>query len=161
MQRTAIYAGTFDPLTYGHLDVMQRASRIFERLVVAVAVSRRKQTWFELDERVAIVEQSVSGFKNVEVDSFDGLLVDYAHSRGIGVIVRGLRAISDFEFEFQMALTNRKLSPDIETLFLMPKEEYSYLTSSSIREIAEMGGDYAKFVPSASRNALRKKVDGA
>lgn len=158
MTRLGIYAGTFDPLTLGHLDVVERASRIFDELIVAVAASRSKQTWFSLDERVAIVQKSIENIDNARAESFGGLLVDYADSQGVKLIVRGLRAISDFEVEFQMALTNRKLNPRIETVFLMPKEEYSYLTSSSIREIAEMGGDYSKFVPAASRHALEMKV---
>jgi len=158
MTRLGIYAGTFDPLTLGHLDVVERASRICDELIVAVAASRSKQTWFSLEERVAIVRESVEDIGNARAEAFDGLLVDYAESQGVKLIMRGLRAISDFEFEFQMALTNRKLNPKIETVFLMPKEEYSYLTSSSIREIAEMGGDYSKFVPEASRKALELKV---
>lgn len=158
MTRLGIYAGTFDPLTLGHLDVVERASRICDDLIVAVAASRSKQTWFSLEERVRIVRESLHDIANARAEAFDGLLVDYAASQGVKLIMRGLRAISDFEFEFQMALTNRKLNPDIETVFLMPKEEYSYLTSSSIREIAEMGGDYSKFVPAASRKALALKV---
>jgi pantetheine-phosphate adenylyltransferase len=158
MTRLGIYAGTFDPLTLGHLDVVERAARIFDELIIAVATSRSKQTWFSLEERLRIVGDSVAEIGNVRVDSFDGLLVDYAESQQVKLIVRGLRAISDFEFEFQMALINRKLNPEIETVFLMPKEEYSYLTSSSIREIAEMGGDFNKFVPEPSRIALTAKV---
>jgi pantetheine-phosphate adenylyltransferase len=158
MTSLGIYAGTFDPLTLGHLDVIQRAARIFDELIIAVAASRAKNTWFSLDDRVAIVRDSLGDINNARVESFDGLLVDYAESKGVKIIVRGLRAISDFEFEFQMALTNRKLRPSIETVFLMPKEEYSYLTSSSIREIAEMGGDFAQFVPEASRRSLEAKV---
>ncbi len=158
MEKTAIYAGTFDPLTFGHLDVVKRAARIFDRLIVAVAESRGKNTLFSIDERVAIVAVATANIGNVEVRPFDGLLVEYAKSCGVSVVIRGLRAISDFEFEFQMALTNRKLMPEIETIFLMPKEEYSYVTSSSIREIAEMGGDFGKFVPESCRRALQKKV---
>ena len=158
MTRLGIYAGTFDPLTLGHLDVVERASRIFDELIIAVAASRSKQTWFSLEERVAIVQESIRSIENARAEPFDGLLVDYAESQGVKLIVRGLRAISDFEFEFQMALTNRKLNPEIETVFLMPKEEYSYLTSSSIREIAEMGGDYSKFVSEPSRRALEMRV---
>jgi len=160
MTRAAIYAGTFDPLTMGHLDVIRRAAKIFAALTVAVAENPMKRPMFSLDERVAIVEESVAGLEGVTVKPFSGLLVEYARRRHIHVLVRGLRAISDFEFEFQMALTNRSMAPEIETLFLMPKDEYSYLTSSTVREIAVLGGDYTRFVPEPSRRALEGKVNG-
>jgi pantetheine-phosphate adenylyltransferase len=158
MNRAAIYAGTFDPITVGHIDVVERAARIFPRLVLSVAGSTSKATWFPVEERVAIAREALAGFRNVEVEPFTGLLVEYARRKGIAVIVRGLRAFSDFEFEFQMALTNRKMAPDIETIFLMPKEDYSYISSHTVREIAELGGNVEPFVPPASLAALRRKL---
>jgi len=158
MNRAAIYAGTFDPITLGHLDVIERASRIFPRLVVAVASSTAKKTLFTPSERVGIIREAVAQWRSVEVEAFDGLLVAYARRKRIHVVIRGLRMFSDFEFEFQMALTNRTLAPDVETLFLMPKEDYSYLSSSTVREIAELGGNVAEFVPPASLRALREKL---
>ena len=158
MKLKAVYAGTFDPITLGHVDLIDRAARIFDRLIVAVASSSKKKPLFALKERVELVSKVVESNPKVEVDSFDGLLVEYVHSQGIQVMVRGLRAFSDFEFEFQMALTNRQLAPDIETLFLMPKEDHSYLSSSTVREIAELGGDTRKFVPDLVHVALKKKL---
>lgn len=158
MNRAAIYAGTFDPITLGHLDVIERAARIFNRLIIAVTAGARKQTLFSLEERRALIAETVKPYPNVEVDTFDGLLVDYARSKGVRVLVRGLRAFSDFEFEFQMALTNRKMAPDIETLFLMPKEDYSYVSSSTVREIAQFGGDTRDFVAEPVRRALEAKL---
>ncbi|MGD9874706.1 MAG: pantetheine-phosphate adenylyltransferase [Kiritimatiellia bacterium] len=158
MSSKAIYAGTFDPLTLGHLDLIGRAAGIFDRLILAVAGSTRKETLFTLDERVAMAQESVARFKNVTVESFNGLLVDYARSRQVHVVVRGLRAFSDFEFEFQMALMNRSMAPDVETMFLMPKQDYSYVSSSSVREVAELGGDVTVFVPPAVKRALDNKL---
>lgn len=158
MNRAAIYAGTFDPITLGHLDVIERAVRIFPRLILAVAARSTKDPLFTLEERVAIAREAVAPLPGVEVEPFDGLLVTYARQKRIGVLIRGLRAFSDFEFEFQMALTNRKLAPDIETLFLMPNEDYSYVSSSTVRQIAELGGTVRQFVPEASRRALERKL---
>lgn len=158
MNRAAVYAGTFDPITLGHLDVIERAVSIFPRLILAVAARSTKDPLFTLDERVAIAREAVAAISGVEVEPFDGLLVTYARQKKIGVLIRGLRAFSDFEFEFQMALTNRKLAPDIETLFLMPNEEYSYVSSSTVRQIAELGGTVRQFVPEASRRALERKL---
>ncbi len=157
MMRAAIYAGTFDPITLGHLDVVQRAARVVDKLILAVAVSSRKQPMFSLEERMALARACVKDIPNVEVDEFDGLLVDYARARSVRLLIRGLRAFSDFEFEFQMALTNRKLAPDIETLFLMPNEDYSYISSSTVREVAQHGGDVSDFVPEPVRKALTAK----
>lgn len=157
MNRVAIYAGTFDPLTLGHMDLIRRASRIFERLILAVARSQDKNPLFSLEERLLLVQQSVADLENVEVEPFEGLLVSYAQQKGVHVLVRGLRAFSDFEFEFQMALTNRKMAPALETLFLMPKEEYSYISSSAVREIAELGGDTSMFVPPPVEAAFRER----
>lgn len=157
MIKEAIYAGTFDPLTLGHLDVISRATVVFDRLVLAVAKSDAKSPLFKLDERVSLAKEALVGYPEVEIDTFSGLLVNYARARGIRVLIRGLRAISDFEVEFQMALTNRKMAPDIETIFLMPKEEFSYLSSSMVREVADHGGDTSPFVPPNVEAALRRR----
>jgi len=155
--RTAIYAGTFDPITLGHLDLIARAAKIFDKLILAVSEYSRKQTLFSLKERVAMARRIARKFKNVEVDSFGGLLVDYAKARKVRVLIRGIRAFSDFEFEFQMALTNRKLAPEIETLFLMPNEDFSYLSSSTVREVAMLGGDTRDFVVPIVEQELEAK----
>ena len=153
----AVYPGTFDPLTLGHLDVIERAATMFDTLVLGVANSTPKKTLFSTEERIELARQATAHLGNVEIDSFDGLLVDFAHAKEIRLLVRGLRAFSDFEFEFQMALTNRKMAPDIETIFLMPKEEYSYISSSMVRQITELGGNTAEFVPEAVYEALKAK----
>ncbi|MBU0679580.1 MAG: pantetheine-phosphate adenylyltransferase [Verrucomicrobia bacterium] len=158
MNSTAIYAGTFDPITLGHLDVMERASLIFGKLILAVAESVRKKPLFTLEERVGLAEEASAPFENIEVDSFNGLLVEYARAKKAHVLIRGLRAFSDFEFEFQMALTNRKLAPEIETMFLMPKEEYSYVSSNTVKEIAALGGSFGQFVPLCVGKALKDKL---
>ena len=157
MNQAAMCAGTFDPITMGHLDVIERASRIFPRVVIGVATNSGKNPLFGLEERMELVRQATAHIKGVEVDSFNGLLVDFAESKGIRVIVRGLRAFSDFEYEFQMALTNRKLKPTIETIFLMPKQDYSYVSSSNVRGVAELGGDTSAFVPEPVQRALDAK----
>lgn len=156
--RAAIYPGTFDPITLGHLDVMRRAASVVDRLVVAVAESPRKKLWFDLNERMSMVRDAVSQIANIEVVSFDGLLVEFARQQGIGVLVRGLRAFSDFEYEFQMALSNRKLAPDVETIFLMTSDTYSYISSSVVREVAELGGDTTSLVPPGVQTALRNRA---
>jgi len=153
----AIYAGTFDPLTLGHLDLIERSAEIFDRLILAVVVKPPTDVLFSTEERVAMATDVVKNMKNVEVSAFSGLLVDYARERGVRVLVRGLRAYSDFEYEFQMALTNRKMAPEIETLFMMPKEAHSYVSSSTVREIARLGGDTGDFAPTQVRKALKKK----
>jgi pantetheine-phosphate adenylyltransferase len=158
MKHSAIYPGTFDPLTLGHVDLIERAAQIFERVIVAVVIHSRKQTAFTLDERMEMVRESVRDLPNVEVDAFDGLLVTYARSAGIHVVIRGLRAYSDFEYEFQMALTNRKLAPEIETLFLMPKETYSYISSSTVREVVALGGDVSDFVPPPVKRFIARRL---
>jgi len=157
MNEAAVCAGTFDPITLGHLDVIQRASRIFPRIVIAVATNPGKNPLFSLEERMEMVRQSTAHIKGIEIDDFDGLLVDFAQSKGIRVIVRGLRAFSDFEYEFQMALTNRKLKPEIETIFLMPKQDYSYVSSSNVRTVASLGGDTTQFVPPPVQDALKAR----
>ena len=156
--RRAVYAGTFDPVTFGHLDVAARAAHVFDRLTVAVAEDPRKTLLFGVAERVELARGSMADLANVEVVPFSGLLVNWARAQGIHTLIRGLRAFSDFEYEFQMALTNRKLAPDIETLFLMPNEDFSYVSSSMVREIASLGGDVEKFVPAPVAAALKKKL---
>ena len=153
----AIYPGSFDPITLGHLDVIRRASLIFDRLVVAVAVNEAKHPLFNVRERVEMIEKAVEGLPGVEVAILDGLLVNCARDLGIFVVIRGLRAISDFEFEFQMALMNRRLEPRLETIFLTPQEEYTFLSSRIVKEVARLGGDVSPFVPPhvASRLAER------
>jgi len=147
MQITAIYPGTFDPLTNGHLDLIARASRLYHQVIVAVAVNRGKTPLFSLDERVALVRYVTPEFANVQVIGFDNLLVDCAKEHGAQVILRGLRAVSDFEYEFQLAGMNRRLAPQLETMFLTPAEQYEFISSSMIREIAQMKGDVSCFVP--------------
>ena len=154
----AVYAGTFDPMTFGHVDVATRAAHVFDHLTLAVAEDPRKTLMFTTTERLELAKATLAHLKNVEVVSFGGLLVDWARQRGIHTLIRGLRAFSDFEYEFQMALTNRKLAPDIETMFLMPNEDFSYVSSSMVREIASLGGDAAKFVPPVVAAALQKKL---
>jgi pantetheine-phosphate adenylyltransferase len=156
--RTAIYPGSFDPLTNGHLDVVQRATKLFDRLIVAVAASEGKGPLFPLEERVKMVQESVRHLPNVEVDAFEGLLVEYAERRSAVAVVRGLRAVSDFEFEFQLALMNRKLNERIETIFMMPKDTYTFLSSRIVKEIARLGGDVSAFVPVHVRAALSKTL---
>lgn len=159
--RTVIYPGSFDPITNGHLDVIQRAARIFDRVVVAVAQNDSKQPLFTLAERRRLVAQAVVDVPNAEVDSFEGLLVDYVVSRGACVVLRGLRAVSDFEFEFQLALMNRKLNEQVETIFMMPKDTYTFLSSRMVKEICRLGGNITAFVPSAVELALRRKLGRA
>ena len=156
--RIAIYPGSFDPLTNGHLDVVQRAAKLFDRVIVAVAKNESKHPLFSLDEREALVKKAVAHLPQVETDAFDGLLVEYATARKASAIVRGLRAVSDFEFEFQMALMNRKLDEHIETIFMMPKDTYTFLSSRIVKEIARFGGDVSAFVPSHVQAALQKKL---
>ncbi|HOX03250.1 MAG TPA: pantetheine-phosphate adenylyltransferase [Candidatus Paceibacterota bacterium] len=156
--RTAIYPGSFDPITNGHLDLIQRASLVFGRVIVAVANNDAKNALFSVDERQRLVQQSVTHLANVETDSLTGLLVDYVERRGGDVIIRGLRAVSDFEFEFQLALMNRKLNERIETLFMMPREAFTFLSSRVVKEIARLGGDVGAFVPPHVRAALAEKL---
>ncbi len=157
MRHAAIYPGSFDPVTNGHLDVIGRATRLFDRVIVAVAYNEQKKALFSAAERVELLKKATAGMEGVEVVTFDGLLVDFARQTGAGVVVRGLRAISDFEFEFQMALMNRKLHPDLETCFLTPKEEYTYLSSRIVKEVARLHGQIDSFVPPVAAAALREK----
>ena len=156
--RTAIYPGSFDPFTNGHLDVLQRAAKLFDRVIVAVARSESKRPLFSMAERLEMVAQAVKHLQNVEADSFDGLLVEYADRRSAQAVVRGLRAVSDFEFEFQMALMNRKLNERVETIFMMPKDTYAFLSSRIVKEMAHLGGDVSPFVPAHVRTALSGKL---
>lgn len=157
-KKTAVYPGTFDPITFGHVDVIERAAALFDRVIIAVAVSSAKAALFSVSERIDMIKHCVRHLKNVSVSSFEGLLVDYARSHNAGVIIRGLRAISDFEYEFQMALTNRKISEDITTVFLMPNEKYTYLNSTLVREIAAFGGDVSAFVSKYVLKKLNQKA---
>ena len=159
--RTAIYPGSFDPLTNGHLDVIERAVKLFDHVIVAVASNESKHPLFSLGERVELVRRCIKHLPNAEADSFDGLLVNYANQRNAQAIVRGLRAISDFEFEFQLALMNRKLNEKVETIFMMPKDTYTFLSSRIIKEIARLGGDITAFVPAPVRPDLLEKLKTA
>ena len=159
--RTAIYPGSFDPLTNGHLDVIERAAKLFDQVIVAIANNESKNPLFTSVERRDLVTCSVSGLKNVETDTFDGLLVEYVERRSGQAIVRGLRAVSDFEFEFQLALMNRKLNERVETIFMMPKDTYTFLSSRIVKEIARLGGDISAFVPTQVQSALKVKFGGS
>ncbi|GAB4388580.1 MAG: pantetheine-phosphate adenylyltransferase [Thermodesulfovibrionales bacterium] len=159
MKRIGIYPGTFDPVTNGHLDLVRRGLGIFDQVIIAVAPTPRKQPLFTLEERVELIREAV-GRRNVKVEPFDGLLVDYVRSRKGAAIIRGLRAVSDFEYEFQMALMNRRLGADIETVFMMPAEEYTFLTSTIIKEVASLGGSVKGLVPDNVARALRRKFGG-
>jgi pantetheine-phosphate adenylyltransferase len=155
--RTVIYPGSFDPLTNGHLDIIQRAARLFDRVIVAVASNESKHPLFTLQERVDLAQRVISTLPNVEVDSFDGLLIEYVARRQGHAIIRGLRAVSDFEFEFQLALMNRKLDERVETIFMMPKDTYTFLSSRIVKEIARLGGDVRQFVPDLVEAALKRR----
>ncbi len=159
MKKVAVYAGSFDPLTYGHIDIVRRASKIFDRIIVAVAHNIDKKPLFTVKERVSMIKEAASAMRNVEVDDFNGLAVDYVSRAGANVLIRGLRALSDFEYEFQMALTNRKLDESIETIFLMPNESYSYLSSTLIKEAASLGANIGKFVPAFVAKKLKAKLN--
>ena len=155
--RSVVYPGTFDPITNGHVDLIERASRLFERVVVGVAEDTHKAPVFDTAHRVRLAEDAVGGMPNVEVIPFSGLLVSFARDHGIGIIMRGLRAVSDFEFEFQLAGMNRRMAPDVETLFVTPAETYAYISSSLVREISRLGGDVSAFVPPLVQAALRER----
>ncbi len=155
--RRAIYPGSFDPVTNGHLDVIQRAGRLFDEVIVAVALNDQKRSLFSADERVELIRHAAEGLTHIRIVRFDGLLMDFAREMGASAVVRGLRAVSDFEFEFQMALMNRKLEPNVETMFLMPAEKYTYLSSRIVKEIARLGGNVDAFVPTFVAAALRQK----
>ncbi len=158
MPITAVYPGTFDPITHGHTDLVQRARRLFDRVIVAVAANPAKAPCFPLAERVALAREALAGIGGVEVRGFDSLLVDFARRMGARVILRGLRAVSDFEYEFQLAAMNRELAPDVETVFLTPAERYAFISSSLVREVAAHGGDVGGFVHPAVAAALKKRM---
>jgi pantetheine-phosphate adenylyltransferase len=157
LMRRAIYPGSFDPVTNGHLDVIERARKLFDEVMVAVAHNDEKQALFSLQERLDLLGETAGKIDNVRVAQFEGLLVEFARTQKAGAVIRGLRAVSDFEFEFQMALMNRKLDAAVETIFLMPKEEYTYLSSRIVKEIASLGGNVSSFVPACVAKALSKK----
>lgn len=155
--KIAIYPGTFDPVTNGHLDILERAVKLFDKVIISVARNSTKNTIFTEDERIALLKIVSKKYKKVQVESFSGLLVEYARRKKATAIVRGLRVISDFEYEFQMALANRRLHEDVETVFLMPNEKYTYLSSSIVREVARLNGNVRDFVPPVIQRALKKK----
>lgn len=157
MKRIAVYPGTFDPVTNGHIDLVERSLRIFDELIVAIAANPKKQPVFSLEERIGMFRKVVARYKRVKIEGFDGLLVDYVKQKKAVGIIRGLRAVSDFEYEMQMALMNRRLDNDIETVFLMPNEEYSFITSTIVREAASYGGDVSSLVPKVVVEKLKKK----
>ena len=156
--KAAIYPGSFDPMTLGHLDVIRRASKMFDTLIVSVLDNKAKNALFSVEERVKMLKEVTKDLPNVEIIPFDGLLVDFAEQIGADVVIRGLRAITDFEYELQMSQTNQRMKPDIETMFLTTSIEYSYLSSTTVREIAAFGGDVSQFVPEAVEIALREKM---
>lgn len=155
IKNIAVYPGTFDPITNGHLDIIERASRLFDKVIVAIALNNNKSPLFSKEERKEMITQVTKKYRNIKIDSFDGLLVDYALKKNATLIIRGLRAVSDFEYEFQMSLTNRKLAPEINTIFLMSNEKYTYLNSSLVKELAKFKGRINCFVP----DYIRKRMD--
>jgi pantetheine-phosphate adenylyltransferase len=156
--KIALYPGTFDPITFGHLDVLERASEIFDKVIVTVSTHTSKTPLFSVEERVAMIRDAIHTIKNADVESFQGLLMQYAKRKNAIAVVRGLRAVSDFEYEFQMALMNRKLASKISTVFLMPHEKYTYLNSSIVRELALLGGNYSGLVPKNVERKLKEKI---
>ena len=156
-QNVIIYPGSFDPPTNGHLDLINRAARLFDQVIVAVLKHDSKQALFSPQERLEMLEEAVSGLRNVQIDSFDNLLVDYAQQKGAQLILRGIRAVSDYEYELQMALMNRKLDPELETIFMLPAEAYSYLSSRLVKEVHRLGGDIKDLVPPLVEARLREK----
>ncbi|MBU4376788.1 MAG: pantetheine-phosphate adenylyltransferase [Candidatus Omnitrophica bacterium] len=158
MKRIAVYAGSFDPITYGHVDIIERAGRIFDRVIVAVAHNTEKKPLFTVSERVVMLKKAARHMSNIEIDDFTGLAVDYVLKKKANVLIRGIRMLSDFEYEFQMALTNRKINDSVETIFLMPHESYSYLSSTLIKEAALLGADLKSFVPDFIEKELKKKL---
>ena len=157
MKRIAVYPGTFDPVTLGHLDLVDRGRRHYDRVILSVLSNESKQPMFSVEERMELMRESVAGWDEVDVDSFDGLLVDYARRVGASVILRGIRAASDFEYEMQMAMMNRHLMPELETVFLVPSEAYSYVSSRLVREVARLGGSVDNLVPAPVISALKSR----
>lgn len=158
MKNIAVYPGTFDPITFGHIDIVERAARIFDRVIVAVAVNANKKPVFTIDERVALAQEVLGQHANVEVFGFDSLLMHFMQEHNANIILRGLRAVSDFDYEFQLAGMNRHLDATIESMFLMPAEKFTYISSSFVREIAQLGGEVKKFVPEIVVKALEAKI---
>ncbi len=158
MGRTAIYPGSFDPLTFGHLDLIKRATRIVDEVIVAVAHNYQKKTLFSMEERLLMLKECTRGMKNVRVESFEGLVIDYARRKKINCLIRGLRMISDFEYELQMALTNRRLDETIETIFLMPSEGYSFISSTLLKEAVSLGANVSSFVPKVVEKRLKERL---
>lgn len=157
--KIAVCPGSFDPITHGHMDIIRRAAGIFDKVIVVVMSNSSKSPMFSIEQRVDFIRRATAGIENVDVDYYDGLLADYARQKNAAVIVKGLRALSDFEYEFQMALTNRKLNPDTETTFLTTNAEYMYLSSSLVKQVARLGGDISGFVPDCIVDDIIKKVD--
>lgn len=155
--KRAVYPGSFDPITLGHLDIVERASKLFDEVIVAVAKREEKNPLFSWEERIELARQATAGLERVKVEGFDGLLVDFVRNRNACAIIRGLRAVMDFDYEFQMALTNRKLAGELETVFFLPSEKYFYLSSSLVRELARAGGELSCFAPPAAVAALKRK----
>lgn len=158
MTTLAIYPGSFDPLTYGHLDVISRAVRIYSRVIIALAENSNKTSLFSFEERASMLREATDGIDGIEVDVFKGLVTDFAQKKGTNVLIRGLRMTSDFEYEFQMALMNRRMAESVETVFLMPSEKYSFLSSTLIKEIARLGGDLSSFVPPCVERRLLERL---
>lgn len=158
MKKIAIYPGTFDPVTNGHIDLIQRSLNIFDEIIIAVAPSEGKKPLFDLDERMDLIKESVGQFDGAKVASFNSLLIDYAKSMDSVAIIRGLRAVSDFEYELQMALMNRRLASEIETVFMMPNQEHIFLSSTIVKEVAKFGGDVSRLVPETVEKALKEKL---
>ncbi len=158
--RKAVYPGSFDPVTYGHLDLIERGSKLFDELIVAVGTNPRKAAIFSVEERISMIQELVKDLPNVKVEAFTGMAVEFVKSRGAEVILRGIRTVSDFEYEFQMALTNQVFAPDIETVFIMASQNYSFFSASLIKEAVTLGGDASKFVPPIVEKKLREKLHG-
>ena len=158
MKSSIVYPGTFDPVTFGHIDLVQRAAKLFDQVIVAIAAGVHKSPFFSVEERVQMAEEVFSGGDNVTVCGFSGLLLDFVHEKNAAVILRGLRAVSDFDYEFQLAGMNRRMDPAVESLFLMPSESYTYISSSFVREIAQLGGNVREFVPESVAKKLYRKL---
>ncbi len=159
-QKTAIYPGSFDPITKGHLDVLERASKMFDRVIIAVLKNSSKKSFLPVSDRVKLIQESIEGLDNVEVDSFEGLTIEYAQSKGAHFLIRGLRAVSDFEYELQLCQTNSALAPDIDTVFLTTKPKYNFISSSIVKELSDFGTDVSKFVPKSVVEYLQKQKKG-
>ena len=159
MKRTVIYPGSFDPVTLGHLQVIRRAAKMFDKVIVAVLINSSKTPTFSVDERMDLLRQVTADLENVEIAGFDGLLAEYARERGVNAIVKGLRAVSDFEYEFQMALINRKLNPELDTVFLASDSSYTYLSSSAVKNVASHGGDISNFVPAVIHDEVFNRIN--